>query len=71
MLKPKMLEAEQLSQRRTGLGLSVPVDGRRFESKNFRGMARWMRTQSHEEWGHGMKIYDFIVSRSGRIRWRP
>ena len=38
-----------------------------FEAKNFRGMARWMKAQSREEWGHAAKIYDFIIQRSGRV----
>jgi ferritin len=69
MLKPKVLEAlnNQVNAELDSAYLYLSMAAW-FESKNFRGMARWMRTQSHEEWGHGMKIYDFIVSRSGRVR---
>ena len=68
MLKPKVLEAlnAQVNAELDSAYLYLSMAAW-FESKNFRGMARWMRTQSHEEWGHGMKIYDFIVSRSGRV----
>jgi ferritin len=31
-------------------------------------MARWMAEQAREEWGHGMKIHDFILERGGRVR---
>ena len=68
MLKPKVLEAlnAQVNAELDSAYLYLSMAAW-FESKKFRGMARWMRTQSHEEWGHGMKIYDFIVSRSGRV----
>jgi ferritin len=39
-----------------------------FEAKNLHGMARWMQAQAREEWKHAMKIFDFIVIRSGRVR---
>ena len=29
-----------------------------FSSLNLNGFANWMRMQSQEEYGHGMKIYD-------------
>ena len=38
-----------------------------FEAKNLRGMARWMHAQAREEWKHAMKIFEFIVARSGRV----
>lgn len=38
-----------------------------FESCNFRGMAKWMQQQAGEEWKHGMKLYEFIIARGGRV----
>ena len=38
-----------------------------LEEANFRGMAQWMRVQSEEETTHGMKIYDYIIERGGRV----
>jgi ferritin len=38
-----------------------------FESVNLRGFAGWMKIQSHEEWTHAMKIYEYIIARQGKI----
>ena len=38
-----------------------------FESANFRGLARWMRTQAGEEYGHAMKFYDYVIARGGKV----
>jgi ferritin len=37
-----------------------------FESVNLGGFAHWMKAQSQEEYGHGMKIFEFINERGGR-----
>jgi len=37
------------------------------ESVNLAGFARWMVTQSQEEWGHAMKFYNYIYDRGGRV----
>jgi ferritin len=37
-----------------------------FSSLNLDGFAKWMRMQSQEEYGHGMKIYDYILQRNGK-----
>jgi ferritin len=37
-----------------------------FESVPLRGFAKWMRIQSKEELGHGMKIYDYIIEQQGK-----
>jgi ferritin len=42
-----------------------------FEEKNLPGFAAWMRKQSEEEWQHGMKIYQHIVDRGGRVTLLP
>jgi ferritin len=33
------------------------------ESINYRGAARWLRVQHQEEWGHAMKIFDYLFDR--------
>jgi ferritin len=38
-----------------------------FSSLNFDGFAKWMRMQSAEEYGHGMKIYDYVLQRDGKV----
>lgn len=35
---------------------------------NFKGFANWMRLQSEEEWGHAIKIYDYILERGGEVK---
>ncbi len=37
------------------------------ERENFRGAARWLRLQSQEEYGHGMKLFDFMLVRNGNV----
>lgn len=31
-----------------------------FDAKALPGFARWMKIQASEEWGHGMKFYDYL-----------
>jgi ferritin len=38
-----------------------------FEDKNLPGFAQWMRVQEREEREHGMKFYDFILERGGKV----
>ncbi len=38
-----------------------------FESTNLPGFATWMRVQTQEELLHGMKIYDYVNERGGRV----
>jgi ferritin len=37
------------------------------EQQNFRGCAHWLRLQSTEEYGHGMKLYNFMTARSAKV----
>jgi ferritin len=39
-----------------------------FEDQNLPGFAKWMRVQEGEEREHGMKFYDFLVDRGGRVQ---
>ena len=36
-------------------------------SQNLYGSARWLRLQSQEEYGHGMKLFDFVLARGGGV----
>lgn len=38
-----------------------------FTSKSFDGFAHWLRLQSQEEYGHAMKIFDYIHRRDGKV----
>ena len=38
------------------------------ERQNFLGCARWLRIQSHEEYGHGTRLLDFLLARDGTVR---
>jgi ferritin len=38
-----------------------------FEDQNLKGIAHWMRMQAEEENMHGMKFFDFINERGGRV----
>ena len=38
-----------------------------FADKNLVGFATWLRVQVEEERGHGMKFFDYLVDRSGRV----
>jgi ferritin len=38
-----------------------------FEAASLPGFAKWTRMQANEETEHGMKFYDFINDRGGRV----
>jgi ferritin len=38
------------------------------ERENFLGCARWLRLQSQEEYGHGMRLLDFVLARGGTVK---
>ena len=46
------------------LYLSMAAD---FEAKNLEGFANWMKVQAQEEWGHGMRIYNYVNEQQGRV----
>jgi len=39
-----------------------------FEAANLPGLAAWMRRQAKEEAAHGMRVFDYIADRDGRVR---
>jgi len=41
------------------------------ERQNLRGCARWLRIQSSEEYGHGMKLFDFMIARGCDVELKP
>jgi ferritin len=53
----------ELSASYTYLAMSAYCDG-----QNFRGSARWLRLQSSEEYGHALKLLDFVLARDGKVR---
>ena len=38
------------------------------ERENFTGCAKWLRIQSEEEYGHGMRLLDFLLARDGTVK---
>lgn len=38
-----------------------------FEDQDLSGFGNWMRIQAQEELSHGMRIYDYLVRRGGRV----
>jgi len=40
------------------------------EHENFTGCAKWLRLQSQEEYGHAMRLFDFLLARDGKISLR-
>jgi ferritin len=38
-----------------------------FETTPYRGFASWMRLQSTEEYGHAMKLYEYLVDRDADV----
>ena len=38
-----------------------------FEAKNLKGFANWMRIQASEEQMHGMKFFNFILQKGGKV----
>ncbi len=38
------------------------------ERQNFTGCARWLRIQTEEEYGHGMRLLDFLLARDGAVK---
>jgi ferritin len=38
-----------------------------LEAKTLPGFAHWMKVQAKEEWGHGMKIFGFLIDRGVKV----
>jgi len=67
MIKPKILNIlnKQINEELYSSYLYLSMSNY-FSSLNLDGFAKWMRMQSQEEYGHGMKIYDYILQRNGK-----
>jgi ferritin len=37
------------------------------EGQTLQGSAKWLRLQAQEEYGHAMKLYDFVLARGGQV----
>lgn len=37
------------------------------DRQQFTGCARWLRMQSQEEHAHGMRLFDFLIARQGKV----
>lgn len=68
MISPKMLKAlnTHLNEEFYSSYLYLSMAAY-FEAKNLKGFANWMRLQSDEEQMHGMKFYDFILQKGGKV----
>ena len=38
-----------------------------FEAKALPGFASWMQAQAKEEWEHGMKLFNYVYERGGKV----
>jgi ferritin len=38
------------------------------ERENYTGCAKWLRIQSEEEYGHGIRLLDFLLARDGTVK---
>ena len=68
MISPKMLKAlnTHLNEEFYSSYLYLSMAAY-FEAKNLKGFANWMRLQSDEEQLHGMKFFDFILQKGGKV----
>ncbi len=68
MLKKKMLKAlnRQINAEMYSGYLYLSMESY-FHSVSLAGFATWMRGQAQEELYHGMKFYDFVNERGGRV----
>jgi len=71
MLSPKLTDAlnQQINEEYYSSYLYLAMAAY-FEDKNLDGCAHWMRMQALEEWDHGMKIFDYMIERGGRVELR-
>lgn len=68
MIKEKILKVlnKQINEELFSSYLYLSMSNH-FSSLNLDGFANWMRLQSQEEYAHGMKIYDYILQRDGKV----
>lgn len=70
---PKDLEKLMIEQLRNELGSAYIYLGMSsaMESMSFMGISKWMRRQAKEEVEHGMKFYDYLISRGSKVELLP
>ncbi len=68
MLKKKILKSlnEQINAEMFSSYLYLSMEAY-FQSISLKGFAAWMRVQAQEEMMHGMKFYDFVNERGGKV----
>jgi len=68
MLKKKMLKAlnDHINAEMSSSYLYLAMEAY-FQSISLKGFAAWMRAQVQEELMHGMKFYDFVNERGGKV----
>ena len=68
MLKKKMLKAlnKQINAEMYSSYLYLSMESY-FQSVSLAGFAAWMRSQVQEEMYHGMKFYDYVNERGGKV----
>jgi ferritin len=42
-----------------------------FEQQGLKGFANWMRVQYQEENTHALKLYDYVLNRTGKVNLKP
>ena len=68
MLTPKMLDAlnQQINRELASAYLYLAMAAQ-CEAQSLPGMAHWMKRQATEEYGHGMRLFEHICDRGGRV----
>jgi ferritin len=68
VLKKKILKSlnEQINAEMFSSYLYLSMEAY-FQSISLKGFAAWMRVQAQEEMMHGMKFYDFVNERGGKV----
>jgi len=68
MISPKMQDAinEQIKHELHSAYVYLAMSAY-CEAQNLTGFATWMRAQHQEETGHGMKFFEHVVDRDGRV----
>jgi ferritin len=72
MLSPKMLDAlnRQINHEFASAYLYLAMAAQ-CEAQALPGMAHWMKRQAGEEYGHGMRLFEHICDRGGRVVLAP
>ena len=68
MIKPKVLKAlnKQINVEFNAFYSYLSMAAY-FEFHHMPGCARWLKAQSNEEFKHAMKLYEYIISRGGKV----